>query len=674
MANSISFIVEGVTDTRITITEEPAGTLDFEIETLNTGAIGDLRGVFFDVASVSSQFIDTLTATGETVTGFDADDGAVSNLGKGANVNGVITNALGRFDLGVAFGDAGIGGDDDLQFATFTLASTAGPLDIGMFSEVDLALRYTSVADGNGSRRGGEKLGGASSAAIIAEDDSLAVSEDSTDSVNVFANDENPAGTVLTGGDYDGAALALGPNIVETTGGRTGILRLFNDGNVEFSATNNDFDDLAVGETDDLVFTYTAMAPNGSTSCADVTITVTGINDPPEANPDTGNANENGISVILDALANDDDVDSDDDNNSLNIVDASSSLGSTVNVFSGGTRDVVVYTPDAAQFEALGVGDTVEDTVSYTIEDRHGAQDSSTIAVTVTGINDPVVAVNDNATVDELGPPTTISVFDNDIEIDAGDNFVIDSFDATSTIGNVSQGPNGNFEYDPAGQFFDLDDGDSAFDSFTYTLIDEGGATSTATVTVMVEGCTQQPTDRILDADAASAGTVLDNFFDDVTMSVRNDDDDGNRVLVDSVAAASSPLAGTGTLVFAEQSEVAPDGPQWESPALGIVDEDYLFLEFDNAVSAVAVDIFAADDEGEFALHSATVSAFDDSGTLLDSDVEANLGDEGDGRTFQVSSASGDIAALEVRPTDDSVGARSEIIIDQIVITELVAC
>ena len=54
-----------------------------------------------------------------------------------------------------------------------------------------------------------------------------------------------------------------------------------------------DFDDLAPGDSRDVSFTYTATDDQGDVSgTATVTITVTGINDPPVATDDTATTDE----------------------------------------------------------------------------------------------------------------------------------------------------------------------------------------------------------------------------------------------------------------------------------------------------------------------------------------------------------------------------------------------
>ena len=48
----------------------------------------------------------------------------------------------------------------------------------------------------------------------------------------------------------------------------------------------------------------------------------------------------------------------------------------------------------------------------------------------------------------------------------------------------------GSYSYDPNGQFDALNDGETATDTFTYTVSDGNGGTDTATVTVTINGST----------------------------------------------------------------------------------------------------------------------------------------------------------------------------------------
>ena len=61
--------------------------------------------------------------------------------------------------------------------------------------------------------------------------------------------------------------------------------------------------------------------------------------------------------------------------------------------------------------------------------------------------------------------------------------------DTSGTVGAITRrDPRGAFTYDPNGQFEYLQAGESATDSFAYTLSDACGDNATATVTITVNG------------------------------------------------------------------------------------------------------------------------------------------------------------------------------------------
>jgi VCBS repeat-containing protein len=89
-------------------------------------------------------------------------------------------------------------------------------------------------------------------------------------------------------------------------------------------------------------------------------------------------------SVVLDVLVNDTDVDS-GDKAGLKVVAATSDHGATV-VFSGMAGAGINYSPGHA-FDYLAINKTVIDTVTYIIQDMHGAQATSTVQVAISGVN-----------------------------------------------------------------------------------------------------------------------------------------------------------------------------------------------------------------------------------------------------------------------------------------------
>jgi len=113
-------------------------------------------------------------------------------------------------------------------------------------------------------------------------------------------------------------------------------------------------------------------------------------------------------------------------------------------------------------------------------------------------VNDAPVAVNDSLAVNGEGPAVIVDVLSNDTDIDATQSLFVtgvnvatdpdaDEFVGAATRGQVRLNPNGTISYFPTSAFSFLAPGETAEDSFTYTVSD-GKDTDTATVAIVVTG------------------------------------------------------------------------------------------------------------------------------------------------------------------------------------------
>ena len=232
--------------------------------------------------------------------------------------------------------------------------------------------------------------------------------------------------------------------------GTYGTLVIGADGSYTYTADQSAADDLDAGDSVTDVFTYTVTDENGATTTATITITVNGINDTPVAQNDVGVIVEDGtLTVANGANANETDdsgttfnatgehsgdvidtsssshTDSDaDDSASLSITQIKKDGGSDSAVSSGssynsngtsvtgtygtltiGADGSYTYVADQTAADALDSGDSVTDVFVYTLSDGT-ATTTANITITVLGINDPPVAVDDTDTVDEDGTVT----------------------------------------------------------------------------------------------------------------------------------------------------------------------------------------------------------------------------------------------------------------------------
>lgn len=218
----------------------------------------------------------------------------------------------------------------------------------------------------------------------------------------------------------------------------------------------------------------------------------------------------------------------------------------------------VTYTPNT-EAQKLAAGDTVTDTFTYTVSDANSAPHihglagllsggghaaTATVTVTLTGANDAPIAVNDAvaAPIDEDSPGTVINVLGNDTDVDRGDTKKVNSV-TQGTLGKVTVNADGTVTYAPTDAADALAGGENRTDTFTYTMSDRSGATSTATVSVVVAGTNDAPVAGAdtLDINENAGRTVVDVLGNDK-------DAEGDTLKVVRIAQDLNPHLGTASL------------------------------------------------------------------------------------------------------------------------------
>jgi len=349
----------------------------------------------------------------------------------------------------------------------------------------------------------------------VANADLGGVTENQVKSFDVLAND--------TDAD-DGHVLSLVSATAPPGKGSASIVA----GQVQFDP-GSAFDHLADGVTEQVVVSYTMQDEHGAQSSSTLTITVTGTNDGPVANADLGGVTENQVKSF-DVLANDTDA---DDGHVLSLVSATAPPGKgSASIVAG----QVQFDPGSA-FDHLADGVTEQVVVSYTMQDEHGAQSSSTLTITVTGTNDGPVA---NADLGGAGENETkaFNVIGNDTDVDDGHVLSLFSIDGVTVNGNPASVPEagafsivgGQVQFTPGTAFDHLAEGASASVVVSYTVKDEHGAPSSSTLTLTVNGTNDTP---VAVADTGSAGENQNKAFDVVVNDT--DADDGHSLSLFSI-------------------------------------------------------------------------------------------------------------------------------------------
>ncbi len=239
---------------------------------------------------------------------------------------------------------------------------------------------------------------------------------------------------------------------------------------------NGQFDYLASGETATDTFTYTVTDAAGESSTETVTVTVTGVstNTPPVTYPVDLAADEDG-KIIFRVIFEDPDA-GDSHTHSVN----TDGLKGVLTETSSGIYEYAA----APDFDYLAEGETGTTTFTYTVTDSFGASHTSTVTLTITGQNDGPVASAMNVSTTESSPVVITPDF---ADPDASDTHTF-AIDTSSTTGTVTINDDGTFTYNPNGEFDALNRGETATDTFTYTVTDSKGESSTETVTVTVQG------------------------------------------------------------------------------------------------------------------------------------------------------------------------------------------
>ncbi len=303
----------------------------------------------------------------------------------------------------------------------------------------------------------------------------------------VLANDIDFEGDSLTVTQVNGAAGAVG---VPTALASGAILTLNADGSFVYDP-NGAFEALDVGETAFDSFTYQVGDGFGNFDTATATITVNGAEDAPViGGTATGTVAEDGTLTATDTLTV---TDADTSDNPISFNDVAATLGDNGYGNFEITSNTWTYTLNNghASVQALDVGETLNDTFTFTASDGstqvvtvtiNGAEDAAVIGGTATGsvAEDGTLTATDTLTITDADTSDNPISF-NDVAATLGDNgygnFEITSNTWTYTLNNGHASVQA------------LDVGETLNDTFTFTASDG----STQVVTVTINGAEDAP-------------------------------------------------------------------------------------------------------------------------------------------------------------------------------------
>ncbi|MES1927174.1 Ig-like domain-containing protein [Salinisphaera sp. T31B1] len=327
--------------------------------------------------------------------------------------------------------------------------------------------------------------------APVAGTDSATTTENAITTGNVLANDVDGGDDTdtLTVNHVNGDPAAVG---LATAGDAGGAFTIAGDGSYVFDP-GTDFDYLAAGETATTRVIYQVSDGQGGTDTSVLTLTVTGTNDVPVAQPVPDQAGSDGQSVNLPTAG----YFSDADVNDTPSFDATGlppglSIDPATGVITG------QFAADASQR-----GDNGRYTVTVSIDDGQGGTASTSFDWTI--VNLPVNGVDDAATTTEdtaVSRDAATGVLANDLDPDNDPLTVTSVNNTAANVGGDVVGSNGgtfnlnadgSYDFDPGADFQYLSAGESATTSVIYQVSDGQGGLDTARLTVTVTGINDAP-------------------------------------------------------------------------------------------------------------------------------------------------------------------------------------
>ncbi|OOG87913.1 hypothetical protein B0E41_03070, partial [Hydrogenophaga sp. A37] len=341
----------------------------------------------------------------------------------------------------------------------------------------------------------------------VATDDATVTPLNTPVSIDVLSNDSDPDADPLTVTEVQGQPITEGGAPVPVPNGTVSLVG----GELVFTPTT--------GYTGPAAFDYTVEDPSGATATATVTVTVGQTNLAPVAQADTNATTEEAplnvlaANGVIQSTGTPGGVDSDPNGDSLS-VSAVDGVAGDVGQPVLGTHGTLVlnadgsysYTPTAAA-QALADGEVVTDVFSYTVTDPSGQTATTTLTITLTGVNDAPVAednsaitapdttVSGNLLTDD-GNGTTAGGVDSDPD---GDPLTVTGFTVNGVpgvlgtpvnipfVGELTISGDGSYSFDPVPGF------EGAIPPVIYTISDGEGGSDSAALNILVDAANDPP-------------------------------------------------------------------------------------------------------------------------------------------------------------------------------------
>ncbi|MBD1558886.1 hypothetical protein HC752_18285 [Vibrio sp. S9_S30] len=335
--------------------------------------------------------------------------------------------------------------------------------------------------------------------------------------------------------------------------GRFGELTMSSDGNWSYALTNSNsqVQALAVGETLTDTYRVTVTDSHGAKTEKNLVITVQGSNDDPTI---TGKIS----GTVIEAVASQQEtegqltaLDTDTtDTHSWKVVASAGTFGTFEIDENTGKWTYQLDSTKEATIQ-LDAGEVAQDTFIVEVDDGNLGKTTQEITINVVGTNtDPSIVGDDTGSIKELAgtgtpstPNTTTGTLDSG-DPDRSDTHTWMVVDPSGHYGSLSIDSNGKWTFtlnDSSKDVNQLDEGDTATDTFTVRVTDSFGQQSESQVEITITGTNDAPT--------LSGSQLSKTLTEDVATAVSGqlksgdpDKDDGAEFGI-----SGPPTAGEGT-------------------------------------------------------------------------------------------------------------------------------
>ncbi len=542
--------------TTIVITIQGADDLPFAIVDMDTAVeAGGINNATPGTNPSGNVLANDIAPNGVSIVGVTTGVASSSSGSVGVTVNGlygsVVIHSDGSYTYTIDNNNAAVqalrvSSDHLTDIFTYTMrdslnyeSSTQLTITLDGTNDAPTALNDTGVAIEAGGLNNGT-AGSNATGNVLSND----VDVDAGDTKSVIG---------VASGSLSSASGSVGASVT----GTYGSLVLQNNGSYIYTVNNSNAAVQALRSASDTlteVFTYSMEDTAGATSTAYVTITIQGRNDTPASVSDSAIAVEAGgvangsagTNPSGNVLTNDTDVDSGDTKTVIGLAlgtvgSASGNLSTplagsygSLTLQSDGTYTYVVDNNNSAVQALRTASDTLQEVFTYTMQDSAGAVSTTQITITIQGSNDTPVLVSDTAHATEAGGLNngtagvnpTGNVLSNDSDVDGGDTRQVSGVaagivaSASGSVGGAVAGSYGSINIASDGSYsYTINQNSAAVqalrsytdtltETFTYTVQDTAGATSTTQIVITIHGQNDSPLAVADTAFADEAGGV----------------------------------------------------------------------------------------------------------------------------------------------------------------------